>query len=75
LTPAEVEQLSERICQFKKEGITFLVVEHQMGIVMEIADEVVVLDSGKVIAEGPAKVVERDSKVIEVYLKGRRVNA
>ena len=75
LTPVEVEQLSERIRQFKKDGITFFIVEHQMGMVMEIADEVVVLDNGKLIAEGPAEAVERDSKVIEVYLKGRRVNA
>jgi branched-chain amino acid transport system ATP-binding protein len=75
LTPVEVEQLSERIRQFKKDGITFFIVEHQMGMVMEIADEVVVLDNGKLIAEGPTEAVERDSKVIEVYLKGRRVNA
>jgi len=75
LTPAEVDQLSERICQFKKDGITFFIVEHQMGMVMEIADEVVVLDNGNLIAEGPAEVVERDSKVIEVYLKGKQTNA
>jgi ABC-type branched-subunit amino acid transport system ATPase component len=75
LTPAEVDQLSERICQFKKDGITFFIVEHQMGMVMEIADEVVVLDNGNLIAEGPAEVVERDSKVIDVYLKGKQTNA
>lgn len=75
LTPAEAEQLSERIGQFKKEGITFFIVEHQMGMVMEIADEVVVLESGKVMAEGPPDVVERNSKLIEVYLKGKRADA
>jgi branched-chain amino acid transport system ATP-binding protein len=74
LTPTEVEQLSERICQLKKDGITLVVVEHHMGMVMEIADEVVVLDHGKLIAEGPPDVVRGDSKVVEAYMKGKRLN-
>jgi branched-chain amino acid transport system ATP-binding protein len=75
LTPAEAEELSERICQFKKDGITFFIVEHQMGLVMEIADEVVVLDNGRVIAEGPPRAMEADPRVLEVYMKGRKANA
>jgi branched-chain amino acid transport system ATP-binding protein len=75
LTPAEAGQLSERICQFKKDGITFFIVEHQMGMVMEIADEVVILDNGRVIAVGPPHAIEGDSRVIEVYMKGRRIHA
>ncbi len=59
LTPAEVDQLSEKICQFKKDGMTFFIVEHQTGMVMEIADEVVVLDNGRVIADGPPDRIER----------------
>jgi len=74
LTPTEVEQLSERICQLKKDGITLVVVEHHMGMVMEIADEVVVLDHGKLIAEGPPDVVRGDSKMVEAYMKGKRLN-
>jgi branched-chain amino acid transport system ATP-binding protein len=46
-----------------------------MGMVMEIADEVAVLDNGKLIAEGPPDVVRSDSKVIEAYLKGKKANA
>jgi branched-chain amino acid transport system ATP-binding protein len=75
LTPAEAEELSERICQFKKDGITFFIVEHQMGMIMEIADEVVVLHNGRVIAEGPPKALEADPRVLEVYMKGKRANA
>ncbi len=75
LTPAEAEQLKERIHQFKKDGMTFFIVEHQMGMVMEIADEVVVLDNGKLIAEGPPKIVERDAGVMEAYLKRKRRDA
>jgi ABC-type branched-subunit amino acid transport system ATPase component len=75
LTPVEVEQLKERIHQFKKDGMTFFIVEHQMGMVMEIADEVVVLDNGKLIAEGPPRIVERDARVMEAYLKRKRRDA
>jgi len=71
LTPTEVEQLSERIYQLKKDGITLFVVEHHMGMVMEIADEVAVLDRGKLIAEGPPDVIRGDSRVIQAYMRGK----
>ena len=72
LTPVEIQQVSETICQLKRQGITLFIVEHHMGMVMEIADEVVVFDNGHLIAEGPPDVVKRDSKVIEAYMKGKR---
>jgi ABC-type branched-subunit amino acid transport system ATPase component len=75
LTSTEVQQLSERLCQFRQEGITLFIVEHHMGMVMEIADEVVVLDHGKLIAEGSPEVVKRDPQVIEAYLKGKNIHA
>jgi len=75
LTPTEMQQLSERICQLKKDGITLFVVEHHMGMVMEIADEVAVLDHGKVIAEGTPDAVRKDSKVIQAYMRGKRTDA
>jgi branched-chain amino acid transport system ATP-binding protein len=71
LAPIEAEQLSNRIYRLKKDGITVFVVEHHMGMVMEVADEVVVLDHGKVIAEGSPDVVRGDSKVIQAYMKGK----
>jgi len=75
LTSAEVAQLKERIHQFKRDGMTFCIVEHQMGMVMEIADQVAVLDNGKLIAEGPPAIVERDSQVMDAYLKRKRSDA
>ena len=51
------------------------IVEHHMGMVMEIADEIAVLDNGELIATGRPDAVSRDSKVIEAYLKGARVDA
>lgn len=75
LTSTEEKQLSERLCQVRKDSITLFIIEHHMGMVMEIADEVVVLDHGKLIAEGPLDEVKRDPQVIEAYLKGKRVHA
>jgi len=75
LTSAEVAQLKERIHQFKRDGMTFCIVEHQMGMVMEIADQVAVLNNGKLIAEGPPAIVERDSQVMDAYLKRKRSDA
>jgi branched-chain amino acid transport system ATP-binding protein len=72
LTPNEVGQLAERICHLKEEGTTTFIVEHHMGMVMEIANEIAVLHNGKLIAEGAPDVVRRDPKVMETYLKGKK---
>jgi branched-chain amino acid transport system ATP-binding protein len=72
LTPAEVKRLSEKICQLREQGITILVVEHHMGMVMGIADEVAVLHNGEIIVEGSPDAVRNDPRVIEAYLQGKR---
>jgi branched-chain amino acid transport system ATP-binding protein len=71
LTPAEIEQLSEQISQIRQEGVTVFIVEHHMGMVMEIADEIAVLHNGELIAEGTPEAVRRNPRVVEAYL-GRR---
>lgn len=74
LNDAETEELASLIQKIREQGITTLLVEHDMGLVMDISDEIVVLDYGVKIAEGPPEVVSTDEQVIEAYL-GRGVKS
>ena len=66
---AETEGMARFINDIQEElGITTILVEHDMGLVMDIADRVLVLDFGQRIAEGPPTDVQRDSAVIAAYL-------
>jgi branched-chain amino acid transport system ATP-binding protein len=64
----ETKRLAELISKIRARGITCLVVEHDMSLVMDISDEVMVLDQGQKIAEGPPRVIQRNSEVIRIYL-------
>jgi branched-chain amino acid transport system ATP-binding protein len=71
LTLTEMRHLSERISQVRRDGVTVFVVEHHMGMVMNIADEIAVLHNGKLIAEGTPESIRRNPEVIEAYLTPR----
>jgi len=64
----ETQELSQLILKIRDTGVTCLVVEHDMSLVMNISDEVVVLDQGQKIAEGPPAAIQRNPEVIRVYL-------
>jgi branched-chain amino acid transport system ATP-binding protein len=64
----ESEELGQRLRQLADAGQAMLLVDHDMGLVLGICDEVTVLEFGKVIAHGPAEVVRRDEAVITAYL-------
>ena len=65
----ETEDMARFILDIREElGISMVLVEHDMGLVMDIADRVLVLDFGEVIAQGTPDVVQRDENVIKAYL-------
>jgi len=64
----ETAQVSDTIMKIREKGITILVIEHDMSLVMNISDEIVVLSSGKKIAEGVPTDIQRNEEVIRVYL-------
>ena len=68
LNPRDTARLSETILRIRERGITILLVEHDMNLVMEISDIVSVLNYGKKIAEGPPREIQRHPEVIAAYL-------
>ena len=68
LTPKETQEAVELVKALNAEGITILLVEHVMEVVMPISERIVVLDYGKKIAEGPPQEIARNEEVIKAYL-------
>jgi len=68
VNPALTQSLLEHILDLKREGMSVLFVEHDMQMVRHIADWVVVMAQGKVVAEGPPDIVMKDTAVIDAYL-------
>jgi neutral amino acid transport system ATP-binding protein len=68
VNPVMIETMERHIRSLHADGLTFHVVEHDMGLVMRLCDPIVVLDRGRKIAEGPAAVVQRDPTVLDAYL-------
>ena len=70
VNPSLEERLLEHIHELREEGYTFLIVEHDMDLIMENCEHVIVMHQGSVLMEGPPAAVKSNEDVIEAYLGG-----
>ena len=68
VNPALLERIAGLVRQLNQEGRTFVIVEHNMDLVMGLSDHIVVFDRGRPIAEGPPSAIKSDPRVLEAYL-------
>jgi neutral amino acid transport system ATP-binding protein len=68
VNPALIDRIARLVRQLNQEGRTFVIVEHNMDLVMGLSDHIVVFDRGRPIAEGPPSAIKSDPRVLEAYL-------
>jgi branched-chain amino acid transport system ATP-binding protein/branched-chain amino acid transport system permease protein len=68
VNPALIGRIGTLVRQLNSEGRTFLIVEHNMDLVMNLCDHIIVFDRGRPIAEGSPSTIRSDPRVLEAYL-------
>ena len=75
MTPQETEEMTRLIQKLAEDGMTILLIEHKMGMVMSLCQQVTVLNFGRKIAEGTPGEIQKDTAVIGAYLGSKPSNA
>ncbi|MFC6976285.1 ABC transporter ATP-binding protein [Halomicroarcula sp. GCM10025709] len=70
VNPTLEEKLLERIHDLREDGLTFLLVEHDMDVIMNHCEHIIVMHQGSVLAEGDAETIRSDERVLDAYLGG-----
>ena len=68
VNPKIRQNIAKLLLKLKKQGETILLIEHDMVFTLELADDIIVLDAGKVIASGTPKKIRNNKLVLEAYL-------
>ncbi|HEX5954374.1 MAG TPA: ABC transporter ATP-binding protein, partial [Solirubrobacterales bacterium] len=68
VNPRLIEDITERIRELNRGGISFLIVEHNMDVVMGLSDSVIVMAHGEVLRQGSPEDVQSDAAVLDAYL-------
>ncbi len=75
MNPAETEELLGFLSSLKAEGLSMIVIEHKLPLVIGLSDRVIAMDEGEALAEGAPEEVARDPRVVEAYLGSGRIGA
>jgi ABC-type branched-subunit amino acid transport system ATPase component len=70
VNPTLTNDLADQIQRLHEDGTTFLIIEHEMDFIMEMADPIIVLNQGTVLTEGSPEQIRSDDRVIDAYLGG-----
>ncbi|MFE1593819.1 ABC transporter ATP-binding protein [Nocardia sp. NPDC058705] len=73
MNQTETAEVGQQLADLKAAGQTIVLVEHKLELVNSLSDRVIVLDEGRIIAEGTPEQIQRDERVIEAYLGRRRL--
>jgi len=70
INPTLADKLLARIRDLHQEGYTFFIIEHDLEVIMNLSEQMIVMNNGKKLAEGPPSAVKNDERVIDAYLTG-----